>query len=259
VFDAASNKYTGFLDIRDLISFCCFIHDNNESAENLLDIVHYGVRMFKHSVEGVTVSYLSRRNPFHSIPQGTTLLEASKILLTNNIRRAPVLNANGEIVNIISQSSIVNFLAHHLKDLESIAEPIGSLAVGSAPVISARKDHKAIEVFRLMDSHHRSGVEVVDEFGVLVGNTSGADLKLFISNPSISVLNLPIMTFLNQIRQTQIDIISPVIAVNQNDSLGLVIGKLAATRVHRIFVVNQDYHPVRVISLSDILKFINSA
>jgi hypothetical protein len=29
VIDVKENKYIGFLDIRDLISFCVFIHDNN--------------------------------------------------------------------------------------------------------------------------------------------------------------------------------------------------------------------------------------
>ena len=29
VYDAKEHKYIGFLDIRDLISFCVFIHDNN--------------------------------------------------------------------------------------------------------------------------------------------------------------------------------------------------------------------------------------
>lgn len=29
VWDSKEKKYLGFLDIRDLISFCVFIHDNN--------------------------------------------------------------------------------------------------------------------------------------------------------------------------------------------------------------------------------------
>jgi CBS domain containing-hemolysin-like protein len=29
VWDAKEGKYIGFLDIRDLVSFCVFIHDNN--------------------------------------------------------------------------------------------------------------------------------------------------------------------------------------------------------------------------------------
>jgi len=29
VWDAKEGKYIGFLDVRDLVSFCVFIHDNN--------------------------------------------------------------------------------------------------------------------------------------------------------------------------------------------------------------------------------------
>eukprot|EP01112_Ceratiomyxa_fruticulosa_P005530 TRINITY_DN1619_c0_g1_i1.p1 TRINITY_DN1619_c0_g1~~TRINITY_DN1619_c0_g1_i1.p1 ORF type:complete len:311 (-),score=37.64 TRINITY_DN1619_c0_g1_i1:275-1207(-) len=257
VFDPHTNKYIGFLDIRDLISFCCFIHDSNESAENLIDIVHFGVRMFKHSVEGVTISYLSRRNPFQAVPQGTSLLEVVQVL-AKGTRRVPVLNEKGEVVNIISQSSIIQFLQTHMQELvDEFSSEVGSLKeVGTSPVLTAKKDTRAIDVFRLMDLHHRSGVAVVDEHGVLLGNTSGHDLKLFIKNPSLSVLNLPIMQFLNQIRQLQIDIISPSISCGEHDTMGKVISKLAATRVHRLFIVDAEFKPVKVVSISDILKFI---
>lgn len=50
--------------------------------------------------------------------------------------------------------------------------------MGTHPVLAVRKDVKAIDVFRLMDQNQRSGVAVVDESGVLVGNTSGNDLKV---------------------------------------------------------------------------------
>eukprot|EP01113_Clastostelium_recurvatum_P043084 TRINITY_DN706_c0_g1_i3.p1 TRINITY_DN706_c0_g1~~TRINITY_DN706_c0_g1_i3.p1 ORF type:complete len:318 (-),score=89.33 TRINITY_DN706_c0_g1_i3:121-1074(-) len=257
VFDSASGKYTGFLDVRDLISFCVYLHGSNERAENLLDIVSFGVKMFKHSVEGVTVAYLSKRNPFHAIKQGITLLEAVEFLTKNNLRRVPVVNEKGDIVNIISQSSIVQFLGQHMMELrDEFTAHIGDVPVGSSPVLSAKRDEKAIDVFKTMDSHHRSGVAVVDDRGALVGNTSGHDLKLFIKNPSVSVLNLPILTFLNQIRQLQIDIVNPAISSGVNDSFGHVIGKVAATRIHRIFIVDADNRPVKVVSLTDILSYV---
>jgi len=258
VFDKASGKYTGFLDIRDLISFCVFIYDSNIQAENLLDIVNYGVRMFKHAVDGVTVTYLSRRNPFHAVKQGAPLLEAVDIL-ARGVRRVPIVNEAGHVVNIVSQSSIIQFLQHHVGDVgSSLNAKVGELNVGSSPVLAVKKDTIAIDVFRMMDQNKRSGVAVVDEAGVLVGNTSGADLKLFINTPSMSVLQIPIVQFLNQIRNQNIDIMVPVITVIPEDSFAHIIGKLAATRVHRVFVVDPKFHPTKVISITDVLRFVQA-
>jgi len=258
VIDKASGKYTGFLDIRDLISFCVFIYDSNIQAENLLDIVNYGVRMFKHAVDGVTVTYLSRRNPFHAVKQGAPLLEVVDIL-ARGVRRVPITNAEGHVVNIVSQSSIIQFLQHHIGDVgSSLSEKVGELHVGSSPVLSVKKSTIAIDVFRMMDQNKRSGVAVVDEAGMLVGNTSGADLKLFINTPSMSVLQIPIVQFLNQIRNQNIDIMVPVITVVPEDTFAHVIGKLAATRVHRVFVVDPKFHPAKVISITDVLRFVQT-
>lgn len=258
VYDKASGKYTGFLDIRDLISFCVFIYDSNIQAENLLDIVNYGVKMFKHAVDGVTVTYLSRRNPFHAVKQGAPLLEVVEIL-ARGVRRVPIVNEEGHVVNIVSQSSIIQFLQHHIAEVgQSLAGKVGELHVGSSPVLAVKKDTVAINVFRLMDQNQRSGVAVIDDSGVLVGNTSGADLKLFINTPSMSVLQIPIVQFLNQIRNQNIDIMVPVITVVPEDTFAHVIGKLAATRVHRVFVVDTRFHPIRVVSITDVLRFVTA-
>jgi len=258
VYDKATGKYTGFLDIRDLISFCVFIYESNAQADTLLDIVNFGVRMFKHSIDGVTVTYLSRRNPFHAVKQGSPLLEAVEIL-ARGVRRVPVVNDEGQVVNIISQSSIIQLLQHHMGKIEhNLHTKVGDLNVGTHPVLTVRKDAKAIDVFRLMDQNQRSGVAVVDESGMLVGNTSGNDLKLFIKTPSMSVLQVPIMQFLNQIRNLNIDITVPVITIVPEDPFSLVISKLAATRVHRVFVVDTKYHPTKVISITDVLRLIQT-
>jgi CBS domain-containing protein len=47
---------------------------------------------------------------------------------------------------------------------------------------------------------------------------------------------------------------SPSISVRQSTALDTIISKLAATRVHRLFVVNDDHVPVGAVSLTDICR-----
>jgi len=115
-----------------------------------------------------------------------------------------------------------------------------------------------IHAFRLMDQKKRSGVALVDETGRFVGTTTGKDLGLFLDNPSLAALNLPIFENLQIIRQKQTDIKSPSISVFDHDRISRAIGLIAATRVHRVFVVDneKDFRAVRVISITDILKYL---
>jgi len=256
VWDTKEGKYIGFLDVRDLVSFCVFLHDNNLQAENLLDIVNFGAKMFKHATDGVTLPYLARRNPFHGVKHGASLHDIVEILI-KGIKRVPIVDDAGKIINIVSQSSVIAFVNKHLRDISPLfEEKLESLNLGSSPVLTVAKETRAIDVFRMMDHHLRSGVAVVDTTGSLLGYTSGPDLKLFIQMPSLAVLQLPIMTFLNQIRSQSIDISTPVTTVSLHEQATLLIGKLVATRSHRVFIVTNDYKPSKVVSIVDLLRYI---
>lgn len=218
--------------------------------------VNFGAKMFKHATDGVTLPYLARRNPFHAVKHGASLKEVVDIL-TRGVRRVPVVDSEGKVVNIVSQSTIVQFLNKHLPEVKSLfEEKVEHVNIGTAPVISVTKETRAIDVFRMMDHHMRSGVAVTDTTGTLLGYTTGMDLKLFIQCPSVSVLQLPIMQFLSQIRAQSIDISTPVTSLSLHEPLTLLIGKLAATRGHRIFIVTNDYKPAKVVSIVDLLKYI---
>jgi CBS domain containing-hemolysin-like protein len=66
------------------------------------------------------------------------------------------------------------------------------------------------------------------------------------------------MQFLNMIRQESLRATVPVLVCEESSTLGSVVAKLAATREHRIFVIdnNKSFKPIKVISLSDILAAI---
>jgi len=248
--------------MRDLVSFVVFIADDqNSSVPNSLEnILLHGVKLFKVPVDGVTCTYLSRRNTFKPIKESDSLWKVCEALATVGTHRVPVVNDQGEVVNIVSQSTIITFLDKHIsKSLkEEFSHTIEELHIGGAPVISVTNDTPAVKTFRLMDNKKISGVAVVDETGRLVGNTSGSDLKLFLKTPSMELLDMPIMNFLNKIRQESLNERSPTISCSSKDSLRMIVGKLASTKIHRMFIANDSagYKPEKVISISYILKLI---
>lgn len=212
------------------------------------------------TTDGVTISYLARRNRFQPVKQSTSLLQVAQ-LLAQGVHRVAVVNDEHEVINIVSQSTLILFLNAHLNEagvqLNAMAT-IASLHIGTHPVISVTKQTTVIETLRVMDSGRRSGVAIVDERHRLVGTTTGKDLGLFIKHPTLATLAMPVFKFLSEVRQQSVEIKSPTIAVFPTDTLLRAIGLLAATRVHRVFVVDneQDYKPTAVISITDILNHI---
>jgi len=264
VYDWERREYIGFLDVRDLVSFTVFVYDEQKVNDNtrLRDLIQHGTGQFKMpTTEGVTVSYLARRNRFIPVPPDAPLERVVEIL-AKGVHRVPVVNAQGLVINIISQSSVVKFLADSLRDsiLENPSDPkIDALpALGTTPVLTVGKLTSVISTFRLMDQKKRSGIAIIDENGRFVGTTTGKDLGLFLENPSLGVLNMAIFEHLQLIRAKQVDIMSPSIAVFELDRVSRAIGLIAATRVHRVFVVDDEkhYQPIRVISITDILRYL---
>ena len=62
-----------------------------------------------------------------------------------------------------------------------------------------------------------------------------------------------VLDFVSNVRQASVrDMIAAVVA-RPDDTLAHVIGRLAACKVHRVYVVDDRRRPVGVVSLKDIL------
>ena len=113
----------------------------------------------------------------------------------------------------------------------------------------------AIDTFRLMDNKHISGVAVVDAAGAVVANTSSRDLKIFIKSPRRSTLLLPIARFLDEVRKDSA-VEAPVVCCLPDDTLAHAMSSIATTNVHRVYVVDAAKRPLRVITLTDVMRYI---
>ena len=51
---------------------------------------------------------------------------------------------------------------------------------------------------------------------------------------------------------------APTITCKSTDSLALAIGKLSSTKVHRLFIADDEtgYKPIACLSITDVLKFV---
>jgi len=253
VWDEASKKYLGFLDVHDLVAFAVFASKENDLVQSLKEILNHGVKMHAKAQDGITLTYLCRRNPFKAVDGEATFEEVCRILATG-AHRVPILAADGKVSNIVSQSSIIQFLATHFVNDEFLTKTVAELHLGTSPVLSVLQSDTALKTFSKLDDTGRSGLAVVDNEGVLVGNTSNSDIKLYLKHNE--TLNQSIIEFLNKIRRLDLSTRAPSFTCRSEDSLYHLIGKLSATKAHRVFIVDDHYRPIRVVSLTDIIRAI---
>merc|ERR1711976_757245 len=99
--------------------------------------------------------------------------------------------------------------------------------------------------------------------GKLFTNISNSDVKLALSGNNDTMLNMigeNALDFVSKVRTRNVgpknaSSFPAAVVVKETDSFSGVIAKLAATGLHRLYVVD-DHHLIGVISLKDVLKVI---
>jgi len=263
VYDEESKSYLGFLDVRDLVSFVVYLYDHKRGFANFQELVTHGTELLRiPETEGVTLTYFSRRNGFHPVSPLDSLLKVVNILAQNRIHRVPVVE-DGKVTNIISQSTIIQLLSNELQHdiVKRLGPSVAEINIGTHHNIATIYDTESvISAFKIMDNKKLSGIALLDNMGRLVGVTTGKDLGLFLQTPELAVLEKPIGQYLKYLRSLSIVGQVPSIAVFEKSKLAYAIGLIASTKVHRIFVCDNEecYKPTGVISISDIFRYIIS-
>jgi len=99
-------------------------------------------------------------------------------------------------------------------------------------------------------------VAVVDDDGSLIGNFSASDLKgkgvtdYGEGSDPFGSLIMPVFQFLKHGGMSTF----PVGTVKPTTAFSLVLLKLIAMRVHRLWVVDENSHPIGVITLTDVMQ-----
>jgi len=256
ILDTATNQYLGLVDMLDLVTFIVDIYKDLEKAGNVTDffsLLESGDRFVTQDVK--TVADLSHRNPFVPVHETDTLLAVVQLVGEKGLHRVPVVDSQGKVVNFLTQSAIVEFVAKNLAKLGDVVDQsVGEMLLGCKPVLKVNINNMAIEAFKLMAEKKVSAVAIVDDENKLISNLSARDIRTIATDHRvISGLFTPIRNFLQAVYAERILETSPCINCTVKDTLGNVILKLSVSKVHRVYVVDHASAVIGVISLSDVL------
>jgi len=258
ILDVEKNAYIGLIDMLDLVTFVVMIYKDLEAKGEVSDffsVLESGERFVTQEVK--TIADLSHRNPFIPVRNNGSLRGVLRLFGDMGFHRLPVIDESGKVVNFLTQSAVVQYLASNLNKLgPKVHRTVGELLAGCKPVVSVNIESRAIDAFTLMAEKRISAVAVVDDEGKLISNISARDIRTISTDQRIiQGLFTPIRQFLVNAFEPRVgmDEITPSISCSIKDTLGLVIQKLVASKVHRVYVTDAHYMLIGIIALSDVL------
>lgn len=188
----------------------------------------------------------------------STLWDAMLVMGKFGVHRLPIVEKDGDIINLITQSAIVEMLAEALGESFDVFEDFTVSELGlDAPskVITVKINMPTFEAFQQIYTQGVSAVGVTGEYGALVGVVSARDIQLALRhNKLYNTMHEPVREFLEAKTCTTDIERNPAVTCVGSDTIKAVILKITAAKVHRVFVVDEDEIPIRCVSLTDIIK-----
>jgi 5'-AMP-activated protein kinase regulatory gamma subunit len=266
VWDAEKKKYLGFVDVFDLMTLAVgvdvLMHILPESIvkKPRTDDLRFQKEMTLAEMMGDEPE--SAFNPWCPVEEGSKFKDVVR-LLASKARRVPVISkTTGKVVQIISQSQVCQLLYERVKAGGVLTDSTpGTTGLGLKTVFSIKDTDQAREAFQMMVDKQVSSVAILDENGEILTAISTKDIRLLPRLESAglernNLLDMNVREFVGLVRRvTEVDgrARAACVTVELNTPLATVLGKLAATRMHRVYVIDAQRKPVGVISVSDVV------
>jgi len=253
-------KFVGFVSVVDVVATLLDTVRHSEKPDPSL-----GALLLLHHSElsSITVKSVcgrSSEDAYVPVKVGSPLRKAVELMAANGVHRVPVVNDEGEIVNLITESGVIQYLAAHINALgDKLNKTVEELGLGQQPMISIHIGRTTREAFELMVHKRISAVGVVDDHNNLIANISAKDVRtlLGLNSGLLEGLQMPIRNFIVRMHELDIKVANPAMSCHKDTKLGDAMLKLAATRIHRLYVVQQSrpdvWAPIGVVGLRDVL------
>ncbi len=175
-------------------------------------------------------------------------------IFARGVHRTALVNEDGQVVGIVSQSNVVTELAKHLHmgELKELGNrSIASLGLGKQAVTTISDHDSVLQALHRLDHTGFSALAVVHRNGRMCGNFSASDLRGLTQEQFPGFLRT-VQDFLELHSPKSL---APVV-VHAEASLSTVVHQLSGHHLHRVWVVDGDYKPIGVVSLTDIMRLL---
>jgi len=258
VFNVIDGCCLGFIDSLDCVAH--LVHTAGTASILSMDdwesIWQKNLRFTMQKI-GKVVDF-SSRNPFGYCSLDSPLPNAIETL-GKGIHRLIVRDEKGSIVGILTQSTIVRFMAKNPQYLKLFAnQPHSLFGIGrnASDIIKVYDTTRTLDAFRKLFVQGITGIAVISGDGSLISQLSASDLRHLGAHTS-SKLNLrtllkPVNQYL-EICRLQLPK-SYLVKANPEDTLYQLIKLMTENGVHRVWIVDTEDKLFGVVTMTDVMK-----
>lgn len=257
VIDPMSNRYFGVVDILDIATFIVanFPPVDQITSQMLGELQAGGKNFSRGSTVSQAMAFGKRWSPpnLPSFPfRLNSPIEELIRVFSVGIHRVPVMDNTGKVANFISQMDLLRFLAENiylLAEGRRGERTLSDLKLVPREVRFVRGDIMVLLALQYMLNDRLSALPVLGKDGRLMANLSASDLK-GLGPSDFHHLLRPTSEFLAAFNPKSLY----PLTCKATDTLEYVVLKFAATRIHRLWVIDDDQRLVGVLSLTDVMR-----
>ncbi|KAI5950251.1 SNF4 [Candida jiufengensis] len=246
-----TSRFAGLLTSSDFINVIQYYFQFPEKFEFVDQLTLNGLRDIEKSI-GVDQIDTSSIHPFKS------LYEACVKMLESKARRIPLVDTNENeardiVVSVLTQYRILKFVALNCKETKMLLKYIKDTDLNKPKNLSTcTMQTPVIEVIHQLTLNSISSIPIINEEGKLINVYEAFDVLTLVKNGMYTDLDLSVGDAL--LRRSED--FEGVHTCTLNDRLSTIMDTIRKSRLHRLFVVDDEGKLINVITLSDILNYI---
>ncbi|KAI0378612.1 CBS-domain-containing protein [Hypomontagnella monticulosa] len=252
LWDSHQSRFAGLLTATDYINLIQYYCQFPEHIDNVDKFRLSSLRDIERAINVLPLETVS-------VHPSKPLYEACSRMLKSRARRIPLVDIDHEteretVVSVITQYRILKFIAvnteQHTMLLKQTVREIGLGTYKN--IATAKMTDSVLEVINLMVVHNISAVPIVDKNNVVLNVFEAVDVIPCIKGGIYEELNSTVGEALSR----RPDDFQGIYTCQEDDRLDSIFTTLRQSRVHRLVVIDDNWHLKGMISLSDILKYV---
>eukprot|EP00732_Lithocolla_globosa_P001231 Lithocolla_globosa_v1_NODE_579_length_3692_cov_95.718999.p1 type:complete len:306 gc:universal NODE_579_length_3692_cov_95.718999:1997-1080(-) len=244
------DELVGMVDLVDVVKFLLDRWHHAKAGRPQDVDMKIKIQFFKRTIQDI----LAQQTPgtVRSVSILATMADLLEYFALTRTHRVIVLDNEGKHVDVISQSDVVRFFSQKLSEVtdlpSSLTGPISDHFDHCDPVVMMRSDDPVISVLKVLNSRHVPALALLNRELAMTGVFSLSDLRGLGTN-DIAALKGSVWEYKSRVPSRS----GVPITCQPETSLLEIMKIVSEQKVHRSFICNQEGHPLRVVTLTDML------
>ncbi|KAI0398122.1 hypothetical protein F5Y17DRAFT_214349 [Xylariaceae sp. FL0594] len=252
LWDSNRSKFAGLLTATDYINLIQYYCQFPEHIDNVDKFRLSSLRDIERAIGVLPLETVS-------VHPSRPLYEACSRMLKTRARRIPLVDIDDEtgretVVSVITQYRILKFIAVNTEQYTSLLKKtVREIGLGTYTNLkTGSMTQSVLEIINCMVTNNISAVPIVDKNNVVLNVFEAVDVIPIIKTGVAEEL----ATSVGESLSKRSDEFGGIFTCQEDDRLDSIFITLRQSRLHRLVVIDSQWHLKGMISLSDILKYV---